>query len=347
MDKWGIVFAGGGGKGAYEIGAWKAINEFGLNIQAVSGASVGALNGVLFACGSLALSENIWKEQISRKTILTRKSEEEITYIIEKELKNAESKKKKITPILRNFLFQGVTATILTRVICKYFREGYFSRIELEKLILENEVYKNIRNTNISCYAACFNMSKLKEEYFRLNDCDEKSIIEVLLASSAIPIIYPSETIKGKDEYVDGGIPFIGDNTPIMPLCEIEGCNKILVINLEPRKILSSTILSVVTLKSYLEVPALAARASVTGIIIPPIAIPSITRIVIKRAIKEMKKMQNYKDVKIYRHYPSKSLGGMLNGTLNLEQEAIEERINLGYKDTKRYLEKNLSEICN
>ena len=44
---------GGGGKGSYQIGVWRAIRELGLEkwITAVSGTSVGALNAALFAKG--------------------------------------------------------------------------------------------------------------------------------------------------------------------------------------------------------------------------------------------------------------------------------------------------------
>ena len=49
--KVGLVLAGGGGKGAFQIGVWKALRASGLDkfITDVSGASVGALNAVLFA----------------------------------------------------------------------------------------------------------------------------------------------------------------------------------------------------------------------------------------------------------------------------------------------------------
>lgn len=42
----GLVLSGGGGKGAYEIGIWKALDEYGVtpNIVAISGTSVGGLN---------------------------------------------------------------------------------------------------------------------------------------------------------------------------------------------------------------------------------------------------------------------------------------------------------------
>ena len=58
----GLVFCGGGGRGAYQIGVWQALRERGLDkyTAAVSGASVGALNAALFACGNLPLAERVW-----------------------------------------------------------------------------------------------------------------------------------------------------------------------------------------------------------------------------------------------------------------------------------------------
>ena len=47
MYKTGLVFSGGGGKGAYQIGVWKALREYGIEADCVAGTSVGALNGAL------------------------------------------------------------------------------------------------------------------------------------------------------------------------------------------------------------------------------------------------------------------------------------------------------------
>ena len=59
----GLVLAGGGGKGAYHIGVWKALKEFGIeqSIGAVAGTSVGALNAALFAQGDYKIAESVWK----------------------------------------------------------------------------------------------------------------------------------------------------------------------------------------------------------------------------------------------------------------------------------------------
>ena len=46
-----IALEGGGAKGAYEIGVWKALREAGIKFDAVAGTSVGALNGAMYAIG--------------------------------------------------------------------------------------------------------------------------------------------------------------------------------------------------------------------------------------------------------------------------------------------------------
>ena len=62
MAKLGLVFSGGGGKGAYQIGVWKALEEFGLTdkVEVVAGTSVGALNALLFAQRNYELAEHVW-----------------------------------------------------------------------------------------------------------------------------------------------------------------------------------------------------------------------------------------------------------------------------------------------
>lgn len=49
--EYGLVFDGGGARGAYQIGAWRALSEAGVKISAVAGTSVGALNGALVCMG--------------------------------------------------------------------------------------------------------------------------------------------------------------------------------------------------------------------------------------------------------------------------------------------------------
>ena len=59
--EYGIVLEGGGARGAYQVGAWKALKESGIRIKGVAGTSVGALNGALICMDDLERAEAIWK----------------------------------------------------------------------------------------------------------------------------------------------------------------------------------------------------------------------------------------------------------------------------------------------
>ncbi len=73
MSKLGLVLAGGGGKGSYQIGVWKYLREIGLDgqISVISGTSVGALNAFLIGCGDYEMAERIWLTEIEDKILDT------------------------------------------------------------------------------------------------------------------------------------------------------------------------------------------------------------------------------------------------------------------------------------
>jgi NTE family protein len=59
-DGYGLVLEGGGGKGSYEIGVYKALLELEIPIIAITGTSVGALNGALIAQGGFQEAYDLW-----------------------------------------------------------------------------------------------------------------------------------------------------------------------------------------------------------------------------------------------------------------------------------------------
>ena len=62
MKKTAFVLSGGGSRGAYEIGVWKALKELGTEIDMVFGTSVGAINGAMVAQDEPELAERLWKQ---------------------------------------------------------------------------------------------------------------------------------------------------------------------------------------------------------------------------------------------------------------------------------------------
>ena len=68
-QEWALVLAGGGGKGAYQVGVWNALAEYGIaqRISAISGTSVGGLNAALFASSDIDKINKIWTDSVSVK----------------------------------------------------------------------------------------------------------------------------------------------------------------------------------------------------------------------------------------------------------------------------------------
>ncbi|MGN0703060.1 MAG: patatin-like phospholipase family protein, partial [Lentihominibacter sp.] len=62
MKKTALVLSGGGSRGAYEIGVWKALRELGIRLDIITGTSVGSINGAMIAQGDLELTEKLWKQ---------------------------------------------------------------------------------------------------------------------------------------------------------------------------------------------------------------------------------------------------------------------------------------------
>lgn len=60
----GLAFSGGGARGAFQVGVWKALHEMGWEsrFSMAAGASVGAVNAALFAQGDFALAYERWTE---------------------------------------------------------------------------------------------------------------------------------------------------------------------------------------------------------------------------------------------------------------------------------------------
>lgn len=55
-----LVFSGGGSKGSYQIGVWKAIRRLNIKIDIVTGTSIGSINGALFVSGKYYKAKKLW-----------------------------------------------------------------------------------------------------------------------------------------------------------------------------------------------------------------------------------------------------------------------------------------------
>ena len=137
----GVVFSGGGGKGAYEIGVWKYMHEVGLDryVRAVSGTSVGALNAALFVGSTYETAEKIWLN-IKPRSILS-------------------PKKIKVEDITKCLLFGGIEGAI----------------VSLNPALVATDMIKDVVNQNLMLIS--FNLYRLllMDSYF-----SREGIIELI-----------------------------------------------------------------------------------------------------------------------------------------------------------------------
>ena len=56
----GLVLAGGGARGSYQVGVWQALQELGWAPGVIAGTSVGCLNGAMFALGLTGVARDMW-----------------------------------------------------------------------------------------------------------------------------------------------------------------------------------------------------------------------------------------------------------------------------------------------
>ncbi len=211
----GLVFSGGGGKGAYEIGVWKALREYGYaqNVTAVSGTSVGGLNGALFVQGDLQVAEGLW-QNISPDKILKINAS------------------KLLGQAAALAAFPTALVPLLTEAIQFLNGHGWFSRTGLAQLIEDSAVCRAVRQSDLPFYVCALDGNSGKLEYPRLNGLPEAEIALWLQASAAIPLIFGAVEI-GKRRYHDGGVlPGLSDNTPIKPLIEQHQCRHLIVVHL-------------------------------------------------------------------------------------------------------------------
>lgn len=206
-ESWALTLAGGGGKGAYEIGVWQALREIGIekNLIAVSGSSSGALNAALISLNEFDKAKTIWSSIMPKQFL-------DINYDT-------------IIGPLNTLVKRTLTAGLCSRdglieIIDKY--------LNLEQLAgARIPAYVSISRYSSDCID-CLS-EKPQVEYISLSEVSPDDAGQFLLASSAMPYIYPPEIIHG-NVYRDGGL---ADNVPIYPMTSV-GADNLIVVKLEP-----------------------------------------------------------------------------------------------------------------
>lgn len=232
MKNIGLVLQGGGARGAYQVGVWRALNEFCVtpHINGVSGASVGSLNGAIFATGDFEAARNIW-ENISPEQVF-KKNSRLIGGIIDfiNKIENIPKTHEGSAAESAALYLAPAAASLIGSLTAPDKDEGANG---LHDLILNSLNFDALRRFPGSVYAMCTPLDvaeylKTGPIAFDLTKKTDSEIINILMASSAIPFLFDNVSIDGK-RYIDGGIRFLGDNVPIEPLYD-DGFRKFIVV---------------------------------------------------------------------------------------------------------------------
>lgn len=165
--KTALVLGGGGSRGAYEIGVWKALNELGIKIDIVTGTSVGAINGALVAQGDLEIAEKLWKE-LETQMVFDVEGNDALSYA-------------------KEIIAHGGAGT-----------DG------LKKLLTDTISEEKVRNSHVEYGLTTVSIPDLKPHELLKEEIPEEQLIKYIMASAACFPASKFTEIDGK-RFIDGG----------------------------------------------------------------------------------------------------------------------------------------------
>lgn len=180
-----IALEGGGAKGGYEIGVWQALDEAGIKYNAVSGTSVGALNGGLMAMRDLPRAIDAWNNMKLGKVIeLDEEQEENLSRAFNGDI-GLDDVQRLIPEALEIIKNRGLDVA------------------PLRAWVREVVDAKAIKESDVELYIATVSITDRKALEVKVNDLPEDQICDMLLASAYHPT-FKLEKLGGKF-YTDGG----------------------------------------------------------------------------------------------------------------------------------------------
>ena len=206
---YGLALEGGGARGSYQIGAYKALVESGFRFSSIVGTSIGAINAAVICSGGLELLEGIWKEIDSSIFEINPQMCDEIIQ------GNKQIQRDVTLDILKN---RGISLNKLKDILNKYVDE------------------EKVRNNNIKFGLVITKLKGMKSLEYTIDDIPKGKLIDYLIASSSLPIFKIEKNID-EHIYLDGGFR----NVLPLTLLENMGCKNIIGIRLKKFGIIRKT----------------------------------------------------------------------------------------------------------
>lgn len=229
-EKIGLVLSGGGAKGAYEVGVYKALEEMGVlpYIDAIAGTSVGALNAALLESRGAEYSQEIWNGL--KLSDLLNPDMNRISRLApnQSNLPSLTFSNPFDTAVSNGMNF--IRTVTNGKGLAELIREGLpFNQEKIADLIDNHVDFSRIRR---KIYAVCTDIIA-NPVCFMLNKYFPPTQKKIILASATLPVVYTGTDgveINGIN-YFDGGVAGDASNTPVSCLYE-SGYRNIIAVHL-------------------------------------------------------------------------------------------------------------------
>lgn len=200
-----LVLNGGGSRGAYEIGAWQALDELGVRFDGVYGTSIGALNAALFAQGDLDGAVKLWSN-IRVGQILAVEDDDDFA------IGRLVSRKRDVIPFLME------NANRLRMDISPF-----------EVLLRTNLDEGRVRANGLRLGVMTCRAPQMTGAPVLLDQMKPGSLADWVIASASCFPIFPARHIDGQ-RYIDGGYY---DNLPV-DMALADGMDEVVAVELHP-----------------------------------------------------------------------------------------------------------------
>lgn len=202
----GLVLAGGGVKGSYQVGAYLAFKKCGIRLDGVVGTSIGSFNAAMIVSGKDAELYNFWKNV----------NVGELLNFNTKYIDSVNNKDK-----FKELIYGIEQMTIIVK------NKG-INNSNLKNLLKEMIDEEKIRNSYMDYGLVTVRVNDLKPLYLFKEDMKTGKIPEYILASCNLPVFKTEKLIDDK-YYIDGGFY---DNNPINMLLD-KGYKKIYSVEIQ------------------------------------------------------------------------------------------------------------------
>lgn len=182
MKRYSLVLEGGGAKGAYQVGAIKALKENGYEFDTIVGTSIGALNAAFICQGDIDKLDELW-HTLSFQDLMdinNELGESLVNFNLTSEIVNEAAKK-----AIDAFKAKGIDTKNIRNILEKYIDE------------------EKIRRSEIRFGLVTYCISDMVPQKLFIEDIPKGKLIDYLMATSNLPV-FKRQKIDDK-KFLDGG----------------------------------------------------------------------------------------------------------------------------------------------